>query len=905
MTGERRGIETALASAPWHAQPAGEAVSALRTDAIRGLAPAEAAARLARYGPNVLQPREEEPWWKELLESLGEPLQLLLLAVAAAYFLLGEVEDAITILVVILAVSGVEVINELRAKRAVAALSSLSAPAATLVRGGEPVEVPASQVVPGDVALLGPGDRVPADLRLVDTAALRIDESSLTGESAPVAKNAEAVLSPAAELGDRRTMVYAGTLVTAGKGRGVVVATGPATELGRIAGFVEEARAPRTPFQQAMRQLSGWLVWVAIGFSALVPALGVLVADRPLNEMLLVGLTLAFATIPEELPILITIVLGLGAYRLAQRHAIVKHLRAAETLGSVSVVATDKTGTLTENRMRVAAVRADDRERTLAEAAQTTTGRRLLEIGVLANDAQIARADGRVEFVGDPTETALLAAARDVGLDVEGVRQSVRVLEEHPFSDVRKRMSVVGEHNTKRVLAAKGAPESLLAVCTAVRHAGRDLPLDATGHHGVQEAAGAMAARGLRVLALAERWFPPGEPSNAATDLAERELVLLGLLGLEDPPRPEAGDAVRALQGAGVRVLMVTGDHPMTARAVAERVGIETQQVTRGSELEGASDSELARVARTTSVFARIAPEHKLRVVRALQAEGDVVAVTGDGVNDAPALREAAIGVAMGRSGTDVAREAADLVLADDNFATVTEAVRTGRVLYANLRKAVRYYLAAKVALVSSSLAAVLWELPVPFEPVQIIVMELFMDLGASVTFVAEPPEEDVMSLRPRDPRRPFMDRAMQLGIVVGGLSLGAAVLVGYLAAWAHGSDLVQAQTAAFGAWMIGHVVLAAHMRAERQPLLRMNPLANRPFLIWTATAVALLVVGLTVPGLRDRLHLSTLDPSVWAFVLAAALILPSWWEPWKWLRRRTARRRHASGAPSRSSRVD
>jgi P-type Ca2+ transporter type 2C len=905
MTSERRGIGMAPASAHWHAQPAGEAVSALLTDAIRGLAPAEAAVRLARDGSNVLRRRKEEPWWKEVLESLGEPLQLLLLAVAAAYFLLGEVEDAITILVVILAVSGVEVINELRAKRAVAALSSLSAPAATVVRGGEPVEVPASQVVPGDVALLGPGDRVPADLRLVDTAALRIDESSLTGESVPVAKHAEAVLAPAAELGDRRTMAYAGTLVTAGKGRGVVVATGPAAELGRIAGLVEQARAPRTPLQHAMRQLSGWLVWVAIGFSALVPALGVLVADRPLNEMLLVGLTLAFATIPEELPILITIVLGLGAYRLAQRHAIVKHLRAAETLGSVSVVATDKTGTLTENRMRVTAVLADDHERTLAEAAKTTTGRRLLEIGVLANDAHIARANGRVEFVGDPTETALLAAARDVGLDVEAVRQSVRVLEEHPFSDVRQRMSVVGERHGTRMLVAKGAPESLLAVCGAVRHEGCDVPLDAAGREAMQAAAEAMAARGLRVLALAERWLDPGEPSDAATDLAERDLVLLGLVGLEDPPRAEASGAVRALQGTAVRVLMVTGDHPMTSRAVAARVGIEMSQVTRGSALEGVGDAELASLARTTSVFARIAPEHKLRVVRALQAEGEVVAVTGDGVNDAPALREAAIGVAMGRSGTDVAREAADLVLADDNFATVTEAVRTGRVLYANLRKAVRYYLAAKVALVSSSLAAVLLELPVPFEPVQIIVMELFMDLGASVTFVAEPPEEDVMLLKPRDPRRPFMDGGMQFGILLGGLSLGAAVLVGYLAAWAYGADRVQAQTAAFGAWMIGHVVLAAHMRAERQPLLRMNPLANRPFLVWAAAAVGVLVVGLTVPGLRDRLHVATLDPRVWAFVLAAALILPSWWEPWKWRRRCTARRRDASGAPSRSAGVD
>jgi P-type Ca2+ transporter type 2C len=873
------------AAAPWHAWPAEEVVSALHTDTSRGLAPSEAAARLARDGPDTLRERKEEPWWRELLESLGEPLQLLLLAVCAVYFLLGEVEDAVTILAVIVAVSGVEVVNELRAKRAVAALSSLSAPTATVVRGSSPLDVPATELVPGDVVLLAPGDRVPADVRLTDAVALRIDESSLTGESLPIAKDATAPVSPGDELGERRTMAYSGTLVAAGKGRGVVVATGRHTELGRIAGLVEQAREPRTPLQQAMRELSAWLLWVALGFSVLVPLLGVLVAGRPWREMLLVGLTLAFATIPEELPILITIVLGLGAYRLAQRHAIVKRLRAAETLGTVSVVATDKTGTLTQNRMRVSVVVTDGQEASVAGAARGSTGRRLLEIGVLANDAQVARGEGRVEWVGDPTETALLSAAGQAGMDVEEIRRNARVLEEHPFDDVRKRMSVVVERDGARVLAAKGAPESVLSVCVAVRRAGRDVALDAASRAATQEFAEATAARGLRVLAIAERFLSSNEALGVAPDVAERELVLLGWVGLEDPPRAEAAESVRALQEGGVRVLMVTGDHLITARAIAERVGIPAVQVMRGRDLDGLGERELAELSRSVSVFARIAPEHKLRVVRALQAGGDVVAVTGDGVNDAPALREAAIGVAMGRSGTDVAREAADLILADDNFATVTEAVRTGRVLYANLRKAIRYYLAAKVALVSSSLAAVLLKLPVPFEPVQIIVMELFMDLGASATFVAEPPEDDVMKLRPRDPRSPFMDRAMQAGIVLGGFSLGAAVLIAYLGVTRLGLEVAQTQTAAFGAWMLGHVVLAAHMRAERQPLLRTNLLANKPFLVWAGAALAVMVLAAGVPVIRERLHVATLDARTWSWVLLPAVLLPSWWEPWKWLR--------------------
>lgn len=505
-----------------------------------------------------------------------------------------------------------------------------------------------------------------------------------------------------------------------------------------------------------MRELSRWLVWVAIGFSVLVPALGVLIAGRPIREMILIGLTLAFATIAEELPILITIVLGIGAYRLAQRHAIVKHLRAAETLGSVSVVATDKTGTLTENRMRVVAVVADGEERGPRDAVATTTGRRVLEVGVLANDAQLATSGGSTALVGDPTETALIAAAQEAVLDVEEIRGRTRVVEECPFDDHRKRMSVVVEDGNGRVLALKGAPEWVLANCTAVRDRDRDPPLDDSGKAALQARVDDLAVRGLRTLALAERRLTPGEGLASSAEQVEHGLTLLGLVALEDPPRAGAREAVAALQGAGVRVLMVTGDHPATARAIADRVGIDATRAIRGRELDAVPDEELSRLARTASVFARIAPEHKLRVVRALQAGGEAVAVTGDGVNDAPALREATIGVAMGKGGTDVAREAADLVLADDDFATVTEAVRTGRVLFANLRKAVRYYLAAKVALVSSSLVAVLLKLPVPFEPVQIIIMELFMDLGASVTFVAEPPEEDVMLQPPRAARARF-----------------------------------------------------------------------------------------------------------------------------------------------------
>ena len=863
----------------WHAQPASEVACALAADATRGLSAAEAASRLNRHGPNRIAEAKEEPWWEELLESLREPLQLLLVAVGVVYAVLGELENALTILAVIVTVAAVETLSEARGKRAIGALRTLGAPTASVVRDGTPLEIATADLVPGDLVVLEAGDRVPADVRLLETVALRVDESSLTGESVPVAKDADTQVAADAELGDRRTVVFAGTNITSGKGRGLVVATGRAAELGRIATLAQSAREPGTPLQVHMKQLAGWLVWVALGFSVLVPVLGVLVAGRSLQEMVLTGLTLAFATIPEELPILITIVLGLGSYRLATEHAIVKRLRAAETLGSVSVIGTDKTGTLTENRMRVAEITtADGPVHRVGDGVVSDAARRVLEIGVLASDAEVQPLDGRLMYVGDPTETALLVAAEEAGVGVRATRSARCVVREYPFDNARKRMSVVVERDGARWLLLKGSPESVLA-CGAPGGEGPDLG-----------GADAMATRGLRVLAFAERQLAAGESLPDDATLVERDLRLVGLIGLEDPPRPEVPAAVAALKGAGVRVLMLTGDHPATARAIAERVGIDASHVMRGRDLESLADDELAEALASTSVFARIAPEHKLRLVDALQRRGEIVAVTGDGVNDGPALRQAAVGVAMGKAGTDVAREAADLVLADDNFATVTTAVRAGRTLYANLRKAVRYYLTAKVALVTASLVAVLAQLPVPFEPIQIIVLELFMDLGASVTFTAEPPEEDVMARPPRVARQPFMDRSMKFAILAGGLSLAAAVLVAYLWTWRQTGQLAPAQTAAFAAWMVGHVVLAAHMRAERQPLSRRNPFANRPFLIWVGAAISLLVLGLNVPFLESRLHLAPLGSSTWIVVLAAALVLPSWWEAWKWARSGTRR---------------
>lgn len=882
----------------WHAVDTDTVAAYLSTDPKRGLTGAEAAHRLVRDGRNELAAEAPEPWWKEALESVTEPMVLLLIAVGVLYAIFGRLEDAITIFVVIAAVAGIEMFNEAKAKRAVAALSGLVTVDATVMRNGGITTIPAAELVPGDLVLLDAGARVAADLRLVETRSLRVDESPLTGESQPVDKQIASPVTQEAALAERTNLAFAGTLVTGGQGRGLVVATGMATEVGRVVGLTRGARPPRTPLQLQLKGLATSLVWLALGFSAVIPALEILLDRLGWREALLEGLTLAFATIPEELPILITVVLGVGAYRLARRQAIVKHLHAAETLGSVSVIGADKTGTLTENRMDVVEVAVDGRVRPFIGPSSArpsdnagggdSTVTRILLVGALATDAEIRHdPDGTETFVGDPTDTALLEAARDAGL-LSRVR-ALRVVAHVPFDD-RRRISASYEATSApgtRTMAVKGAVEDVLAQSVEVRRGGELLTLDAQQRYEIVRATEAMAARGLRVIAFAERSLDAGA-SGTAND--ETALTFLGMVGLEDPPREQVAEAIAALGAAGVRVVMITGDHPGTARAIAGRVGIESTRVVTGQELAAADAPTLALRARDASVFARVSPEQKLRLVEALEASGHVVAVMGDGVNDAPALRRASIGIAMGHRGTDAAREAADLVLRDDNFATVEVAVRSGRVLYENLRKAVRYYLAAKVGLIISSLGAVLAGVALPFAPVQIIVLELFMDVGASTTFVAEPPEGDVMRRSPRDPRAPFLDRSLILGILAGGASLAAAVLVGYLVA-ARGAAVVSsgspraARTAAFATWLIGHIVLAAHMRAEREPLLNRGLRLTLPFSAWAASAVILAVAGPYVPFVAQRLGLMPLDGRTWMVVVAAALVLPSWWEAWKWWR--------------------
>ncbi len=846
----------------WHTMTPSEIESHFGVDSSAGLDEATVQHRLAHFGPNRLIEAKQQTIWQVFLEEIREPMILLLLFTGVLYSVWGNLGDALTILCVILLLVGAEVFNEYRAKKAIAGLSALSEPAAVVRRHGQDAEVPVEEIVPGDIILLQAGRHVLADARLLETYSLATNEASLTGESVPVEKDAHLLLPDPTALAERSNMLFAGTAIIRGRGTAIVVATGMHTELGQAAGLAREVRQPRTLLQQTMRNLTFWLVWFALGFSVLVPLLGVLLAGQPLRLMLLTGLSLAFSIIPEELPIIITIVLALGAYRLARQHAIVKRLQAVETLGAVTTIATDKTGTLTENRMEVHRLSPQQRERTL------------LELGTLCNSA----IEGDTTSIGDPLEVALLRAARAAGVDVDALRRKYVLREEFTFDTSRKRMSVVYERDGQRWIIVKGAPEAVLWQCTQHWGEGQAHPLSDADRARELGIANQMAGEGLRVLAFAEKLV---SSQRLSQDEAESNLTFAGLVGLLDPPRPEVKAALAASRSAGIRTIMITGDHPLTAQTIAEQIGLDGHaHVLTGPELDALSDDGLRADVSQVSIYARTTPVDKLRIVQALQKQGERVAVTGDGINDAPALAAADIGIAMGETGTDMAREAADIVLADDNFTTIVNAIREGRALFANLKKGVRYYLACKVALVAATLLPVLLRVPVPFAPIQIILMELFMDVAASATFANEPAETDVMHEPPRNPKARFVDWPTVGSIFSAGAGLFAAVSVAYLVTWyATGGDLVRAQTVAFVTWLLGHVFLAINLRSEREPLSRLGFFSNRLMILWGVAAIAFVLFATLVPGVQNLLKTTFLRGQDWLLVLVVTVMGTFWIE--------------------------
>ena len=810
----------------WHALDPAMTLDRLQAS-TSGLSAGEHARRRAQYGPNAPAERKQDSVLKELLESITEPLQLLLVAVGVLSAVFGQISDAIAIFVVIALVAGTETVTELRASRAIDALRSLSAPMARVSRAGDVLEVPAADLVPGDLLVIEAGDLVAADARVLAADGLRVDESSLTGEGQPVGKGPDPV-DAGTPLAERSAMLFSGTPVVAGEGTAVVVATGEATELGRLGRLVATEKEPATPLQRSLTELAKAVLVLAIGASVLVPLVGVL-TGRPLREMLLDGLTIAFATVPEELPILVTVLLAVGGRQLARRGALLRRLQAGEALGAVTTVVTDKTGTLTENHLRLTTIHGD-RHQVLATA--------------IACQPPAADRQGR-----EPLDRELATAAGEAGIAQPGKQVAA-----FPFDSARKLVSRAWQAPDGRLLlAVSGAPEAILAACSTT----------APQRAGIEAELAELTGRGLRVIAVARRALT-GIPTDRAA--AEQDLEFVGLAGFNDPVRAGVPAAVAALTAAGVATLVVTGDHPATAAAVAARAGLGGgQTLIGGATLDARPDAEVSALLTDRTVVARSTPTDKLRIVRLLQGRGEVVAVTGDGVNDAPALAAADVGVAMGRRGSDLARQAAGVVLTDDAYPTVEVAIAKGRNITAQLRRAVAFYLGAKLALVLIMLIPLAAGEAAPFAPVHIVLLELFMDLGASVAFVSEPAAPDAMHRPPRPPAARFLDRPELAAIGAVAVALTVAVLPTYLIL-STGHSLPVARSGAVLGWLAGHALIAWSLRTQPRLPLRANP----AFPGWAAAAAAVgLLVTLTPIG--DAIRLAPLPAT--AIGLVAGLI--------------------------------
>ncbi len=906
----------------WHAEPAEAVLARLGTAAHDGLTDAAAAERLAREGPNALEDRGGRRPWRILVEQFRSVTVGVLGAAAVVSYVIGDLKDALVILAIVLLNAALGFVQEYRAERAMAALRSAVTHTVRVRRGGRVREVPSAEVVPGDVVLLEPGNLVPADARLLEGAALRVQEASLTGESEAVEKDPRPVPAPDAPLGDRTSMVYMGTTVAAGRGVAAVTATGMRTELGRVAELLQTVEAEPTPLQRRLDQVGKWLALVALGAAALVFASGV-ARGAPARAMVLTAVSVAVAAIPEGLTAVVTIALALGAQRMFRRRALVRRLPAVETLGSVTVVCTDKTGTLTENRMTVVTL---DVAGDLVDLAGGAPGagaaalaadprvRLLLVAGALCNDAVAGAAGGAPAVVGDPTEAALVAAAEGLGLRQAELERALPRVREEPFDSATKRMVTVhrvddaaplgaladglagggggGGGGAREVAFAKGAVDSLLGLTAAAwdGDGGRPVPLTAERRARIERANRAMAERGMRVLAVAAG---PAAGGGAGGDLA-----FVGLYGIIDPPRAEVRDAVAVCRGAGVRPVMITGDHPLTALAIARDLGIAADEPAEpgtgaraargvgpraltGRELERMDAGALRRAAREVSVYARVSPEHKLRIVEALRAEGEVVAMTGDGVNDAPALRRADIGLAMGVTGTDVTKEAADMVLLDDNFATVVAAVEEGRVIYDNVRKFIRFSIAGNLGKILVVLVAPLVGLPEPLLPVQLLWLNLLTDGLLGLGLSVEPAEAGTMRRPPVRPDEGIFARGLArqivlMGLAIGALALAAAVLHARLRPAASGGVAAGWQTFVFTALALAQVGQALTARSD-DPLARIGLGSNRTLLGAALAVLALQAAVVYVPVLAavfDTRPLGAADLLAAGAVGAAVLAL-------------------------------
>ena len=857
----------------WFSKLPDQVLSDLDTDQNRGLSSTQAQHRLNEYGPNRLEGAKKESLLSRLLSQFKDPMILVLLAAAALSLLSTGGEDwveAVIILVIVLVNACISISQENSAEKALEALQKMSAPLAKVIRDGQMVRLGTELLVPGDIILLEAGDLVPADARVLECANLKTDESAMTGESVPVSKRAMAFLPEDTALGDRENMVISSTVVTNGRAVCVVTATGMDTEVGRIARMLTDAEDVTTPLQRKMGEISKTLSFLCLSVCAVMFGVG-LIYGRELLGMFMTAVSLAVAAIPEGLPAIVTIVLALGVQRMAGRNAIVKKLPAVETLGCAGVICSDKTGTLTQNRMTVVDVWSwEDRHR------QET-----LAIGALCNDTVLTyHEDGSPRTTGDPTETAFVDAAFRDGMDKNALEQRMPRIAELSFDSERKLMSTVHPLNGKFRVMVKGAPDILLARCSYILSSSSPAPLTPTITKRVDEANTAMAEKALRVLGCAYKDLDALPPGELTSDLLERGLTFVGLVGMIDPPRTEVRQAVVQCYRAGIRPVMITGDHKLTAVAIARDLDIfrPGDLAITGEDLDFMSQELLEQDVERFSVYARVSPEHKMRIVQAWQKRGMVVAMTGDGVNDAPALKAADIGCAMGITGTDVAKGAADMILTDDNFATIVHAVEQGRGIYSNIKKAIHYLLSCNIGEILTLFLATLFNFQQdPLVPVQLLWLNLVTDSLPALALGMEPVESSVMTEKPRSAREPLFSRAFSLRLAWQGAMVGLLTLAAYWLGEYVLSDPAQADatanTMAFATLTFSQLFHAFDVRSESQSLFRLgissNPAMNKAFLVGMALQLSVLLI----PPLMDLFQVCPLSPLEWGCVLSLAVL--------------------------------
>ena len=864
-------------------QEISEIISSLKSDTAKGLRTDEVKLRLVEYGYNQLASKRRKSFAQKFLEQFKSFMIIILLIAAVISGVVGLMQgegllDTYVILGILVLNAFVGAFQERKAETSLEALKSLAAPLTKVLRDGVIKEVLTRELVPGDIIILETGAVIAADLRLTEAVNLKIQESALTGESVPVEKHTAVLLGDDVALGDRINMAFSSGMVTYGRGRGVVIGTGMKTEVGKIANMLQETVETETPMSRRLEQLGKVLGIAALIICAVIFIVGVLYGNSVIS-MFMTAVSLAVAAIPEGLPAVSTVVLAIGVQRMVKRNAIIRTLPSVETLGSATVICSDKTGTLTQNKMTVVEAYVNHKKDVINRAAPATVlnkeENRLLAIAVLCADAQVrTNEDGKFEFTGDPTETALLDFGILYGMYKNDIEKKFPRIAEIPFDSERKRMTTVNrmsETNTR--INVKGGLDEVLSVCDKIIIHGKIRPIAADDKQQILQVNETMANSALRVLAMAYKDLPE-VPRKVQIGETENGLVFIGLLGMIDPARPEVIDAVAKCNSAGIKPVMITGDHKSTAMAIAREIGIykEGDTAITGAELEKLSEDEFIKNVAKYSVYARVAPEHKVRIVKAWQSHDEVVAMTGDGVNDAPALKQADIGAAMGIVGTDVAKGAADMVLTDDNFATIVSAVEEGRRIYDNILKAIQFLLSTNIGEIFLLLVTSIFNLGNPLLPIQILWVNLVTDSLPALALSVDPAEKGIMNRNPRNSKKGFMTNGMVWRIMYQGIMIGTIPLAAFMIGLRE-QGVVLGQTMAFATLMFAQLVHVRNLHSNTRSSLAISPFKNIPLIGAIAASAALALIVLLIPPIRDAFSLTALDGKHWLIVILMSLI--------------------------------